>query len=68
MTKVGKSPIYESAQALGMDTKAIEASCRASCIKYMDAIAKQLNPNLSYQLTKFRSAADGYCEEVVVLA
>jgi hypothetical protein len=68
MTKVGRCPIYESAQELGMDAKAIEASCRASSIHYMDAIARQLNPNLSYELIKFRSSVDDYCEEVVMLA
>jgi hypothetical protein len=68
MFKVGRCPIYEAAQALGMDTKAIEANCRASSIRFMEAMAKQLNPNLSYQLTKFRSAADDYCEEAVLLA
>jgi predicted ArsR family transcriptional regulator len=66
--KVGRCPIYEAAQALGMDTKAIEANCCASSIRFMEAMAKQLNPNLSYQLTKFRSAADDYCEEAIVLA
>ena len=66
--KVGRCPIYEAAQELGMDTKAIEANCRASSIRFMEAMAKQLNPNLSYQLTKFRSAADDYCEETVVLS
>jgi len=68
VVKVGRCPVYESAQALGMDAQAIEASCRASSIGFMDAMAKQLNPNLSYQLTKFRSGADGYCEEAIVLA
>jgi hypothetical protein len=65
--KVGKCPVYESAQALGMDAEAIEASCRAGPIRFMDAIAKQLNPNLSYRLINFRSTADGCCEEAVVL-
>jgi hypothetical protein len=67
MFKVGRCPIYEAAQALGMDTKAIEANCRGSSIRFMEAMAKELNPNLSYQLIKFRSAADDYCEEAVVL-
>jgi len=31
------------------------------------ARAKQLNPNLSYQLMKFRSAPDDFCEEAIVL-
>jgi hypothetical protein len=66
-TKVGRCPVYESAQALGMDAEAIEASCRAGSVRFMDAVAKQLNPNLSYQLINFRSRPDGYCEEAVVL-
>ena len=65
--KIGKCPVFESAQALGMDVKDIEATCRASAIIFMDSIAKQLNPNLSYQLTKFRSTADECCEETIVL-
>jgi hypothetical protein len=68
MIKIRRCPVYEAGLSLGMDAKTIEVGCRASSIHYMDAITKQLNPNLSYQLTKFRSAADGYCEEVVVLA
>jgi hypothetical protein len=33
----------------------------------MDAVAKQLNPDLSYRLKEFRSSVDGYCLEEVVL-
>jgi hypothetical protein len=51
-----------------MDEKAIEASCRGGSLGFMDAVAKQLNPDLSYELVKFRSSADDYCEEIVVLA
>jgi hypothetical protein len=65
--KVGRCPVYEAAEELGMDPEAIEADCRASALKFMDAIARQLNPDLSYQLTKFRSASDDFCEEVIVL-
>ncbi len=66
--KIGKCPVFESAQTLGMDVKDIEATCRASAIQFMDSIAKELNPNLSYQLTKFRSTADDCCEETIVLS
>jgi hypothetical protein len=65
--KVGRCPVYEAAEALGMDAEAIEANCRADSIRFMDAMTKQLNPNLSYQLRKFRSAADDFCEEAIVL-
>ena len=65
---VGRCPVYESMRDLGMDGKAIEASCRGGSLGFMDAVAKQLNPDLSYELVKFRSSPDDYCEEVVVLA
>lgn len=65
--KAGRCPVFESAQLLGMDVKDIETTCRATSIRFMDAMAKQLNPNLSYQLTKFRSTADESCEESIVL-
>lgn len=65
---VRRCPVYESMAALGMDPKAIEANCRAGAIHFMDAAAKQLNPELSYKLTKFRLSADDYCKEVIVFA
>jgi hypothetical protein len=33
----------------------------------MGATAKQLNPNLSFRVTKFRSTPDDFCEEEIVL-
>ena len=65
--KVGRCPVYESAEMIGMDNKFIEAGCRAGAITFMDYVAKQLNPKLSYKLTKFRSSADDCCEEAVVM-
>lgn len=65
--KVERCPVYEAAQMSGMDAKTIETLCRAASIKSMDAMAKQLNPNLSIRLRKFRSAADDFCEEEIVL-
>jgi hypothetical protein len=52
---------------LGMDNESIEAVCRAGALRYMDAMVKQWNPNLSYRLREFRSSADGHCIEEVVL-
>lgn len=65
--KVGKCPVYEAWQMLGMDAETIEAECRAGALRFMDTMVKQLNPNLNYKLTKFRSAADDFCEEEIVL-
>jgi hypothetical protein len=64
--EVGRCPIYEAAEALGMEHTAIEALCRAGSIPYMDALIKQLNPTLAYDLTRFRPSADASCLEVIV--
>lgn len=64
---IRRCPVYESMQALGMDTKAMEKSCRAGSIPFMGAIANQLNPELKYKLTKFRVTADDYCKETIFL-
>jgi hypothetical protein len=66
--KIPKCPVYEAAKMLGMDDNAIEATCRVGAIRYMDAVAKQLNPKLSHRLVAFRSESDGGCEEVIALA
>jgi hypothetical protein len=65
--KAGRCPFFEAAYLLGLEVEEIETSCRASSIRFMDAMVKQLNPNLSYQLIKFRSKADENCEESIVL-
>lgn len=65
--KVGRCPIYEAAETVGMDGATIEALCRASALRYMDTMVKQLNPRVSYRLREFRPSADGYCIEEVVL-
>lgn len=64
--KVSKCPIYEAAQMLGVDADAIETLCRKGPVRFMDAMTKQLNPNFSYQLQRFRSGPDDFCEEVIV--
>lgn len=66
-TKVGRCPVYEAAQALGMDDTAIEAMCRASAIRYMDSMVKEWNPRLSYRLSEFRPSANDNCIEEVLL-
>jgi hypothetical protein len=65
--KVGRCPIYEAAEALGMENAAIEALCRSGSIPYMDAIVKQFNPDLAYELRQFRPSADGSCIETIVV-
>jgi len=65
--KVRKCSVYEAAHMLGMDAKTIETMCRASSARFMETIAKQLNPNLSFRVTKFRSAPDDFCVEETTL-
>jgi hypothetical protein len=66
--KVSKCPIYEAAQTLGLDAETIETLCRCGPVRFMDAMIKQLNPDFSYQLQRFRSGPDDFCEEVIVQA
>ncbi len=63
--EIGRCPIYEAAEALGMEHAAIEALCRAGSIPYMDAIVKQFNPDLAYELRRFRPSAEGACLETI---
>ena len=67
VAKSGKCPIYEAAQAMGIDHAAIEQMCRNGPGRFMDTAAKQLNPGLSYRLRKFKSGPDDFCEEEMVL-
>jgi len=67
VTRTGKCPIYEAGQMVGLDAKTMETICSRSSMRLMDAAAKELNPNLSYRLRKFRSGPDDFCEEEIVL-
>ncbi len=65
--KCGRCPSYEAAQEVGLDAETMETLCRASALRILDTTVKQLNPDLNYKLTKFRSSADDFCEEEIVL-
>jgi hypothetical protein len=67
LIKVHECPIYEGERAIGTDYETIEAKCRKSALIFMDTFFKQLDPNASYLLKKFRSAPDDYCEEEITL-
>ncbi|HEQ98379.1 MAG TPA: hypothetical protein ENO22_03445 [candidate division Zixibacteria bacterium] len=60
-------PVYDGAYRAGMDPGSIEAQCRYAPVGYMEALVRELNPNLSYRLRKFRTSADDTCEEEIVL-
>jgi hypothetical protein len=66
--KVGRCPLYEAAEALGMDSASIEGLCRGGAIQFMDTLVKQLNPAFSYQLREFRSSAEDSCVEGILLS
>jgi len=66
--KCMRCPAYEGAQMAGLDQGVIESMCRNGAIAGMDAAVKQLNPRLSYQLIRYRSGADDFCEEQISLA
>lgn len=67
MTASGKCTNYEAAKAAGLDDQKIEAICGAGSLHFLNALVKQLNPDLSYQLGKFRSSPDDCCLENIVL-
>jgi len=60
--------VYEGWQMAGLDDKTRETMCRAGSLRFMDAAVKQLDPKLTYQLLKYRSGPDDFCEEQIVLA
>ena len=63
--KVGRCPVYEAARTLGIQPDAIESLCRSGALRFMDSMVKQLNPDLKYDLKKFRSSDEGFCEEII---
>ncbi|MCP4537747.1 MAG: L-2-amino-thiazoline-4-carboxylic acid hydrolase [Chloroflexi bacterium] len=60
-------PIYDAGLLMGQEHASIEAACPVASLRFMDAFAKQFNPNLSYQCVKFRTGPDDYCDEALVL-
>lgn len=66
VTKMGDCPVYEAAKAAGMDDQMIEAMCRASACVFLDNVVRQLNPELTYKVSKFRDAGCGGCLEEIV--
>ncbi len=67
VVRCSRCPVYEAAQSVGIDDNTIETLCHTGSLKFMDTMVKQLNPNLSYQLTNFRSGPNDCCEEEILL-
>ncbi len=66
VVKLHNCPVYTAGQMLGLDAETIETMCRKGSAQLMHNATKELNPNLSYQLRKFRSGPDDFCEEAIV--
>lgn len=62
--KVKRCPVYEAAKMMGLNP---EPFCRSSSLPFMDSLVKELNPNLQYELDKFRIGQDDFCEESISL-
>lgn len=67
LVKCGRCSVFAAGQMMGLDTKTIETFCRSGPNRFMDAATKQLSPDLSHRLMKFRSAPDDFCYEEIVL-
>ena len=65
--KVSACPVFNAGAAIGMDPAIIEEGCQAGAMAFMTAIVKQLNPNMSIRLAKFRESPDKCCLEEIVL-
>jgi len=48
--RLGRCSIYEAGRALGLDHEMIKTKCQAGPMCFMDAMAKQLNPKLTYRV------------------
>jgi hypothetical protein len=67
VVQCGRCPVYEGASMAGFDHDSIGTQCCAGAIRYVDALVKELNPDLSYELRKFRTSGEGFCEEAIVM-
>ena len=65
--KVGGCPIYAGAAIAGWENQTIAVNCGGAAIGFLDAAAKQLNPNLAWRMRSFRSSVEDGCVEELVL-
>ena len=64
VTHMKGCPIYAAGQMLGLDNKAIEGFCRNGSLNF-EFLHKAMNPNLKFELRKFRASPDDFCEEAI---
>ena len=60
-------PFYDGLRAAGFDHEAIEAFCRHGPATMVESFFGQIDPTIKYQLKKFRSSAEDFCEEEIAL-
>ena len=65
--RVGPCPVYNAAAAVGWDPEMMKIGCEAGAMNFMDAVVKQLNPNLSMRLAEFREEPGSCCLEEIVI-
>jgi len=64
LARSGRCPVFEACQLWGVEPRGI---CRAGPTRFIDRTLKLLNPELSYQIVKYRASAGDFCQSAVVL-
>ena len=64
VVRMNKNPLYDAAKIAGLDAEKFH---RESAIAYMDKIVQLLNPDLRYELVKFKFTDDDYYVEQIIL-
>lgn len=68
MYTLGRCPIYDSSELLGMEGAVLQERCEPMALAFLNSLLKELNPNVSAHLNSFRQTADDYCIESLVLS
>ena len=64
VVKMKRNPLYDAAKIAGLDAEKFH---RESAIVYMETIVQLLNPDLHYELVKFKFTDDDYYVEQIIL-
>ena len=66
LLKFGRCPVFAANQTAGIDNETKEVMCENGPVRYMDILFKQLDPNVSIRLKKFRESLDDFCVKEVL--
>ncbi len=64
VVKMTKNPLHDAAKIAGLDPEKFH---RNSAIAYMENVIQQLNPELHYELVKYKFTDDDYLDEQIIL-